>query len=288
MTSVVIPVLNGESILDTTAPSVLESSGVDEWVWVDDGSSDGTASALDALVAGVPNARVVHLPTNRGRSAARNAGIAASAGDVVVFFDVDVEPSGDAARQLVEAASQEGAIASVARVRPVLDAPHDPYQDYLAHYPRGPSAGLPAGAVLDWRFFLGGACAIRRDALVEAGSFPEDVGYGEDFALGCELARHAPDGLRLADTSVRLHDVGRLEDALHRADAFGQGLEAMSPGCRRHALGSIAAIPGAGRAAGFGAWVLRGAVRRLGPGDARRRAVRYLLGARILSATPRA
>ena len=288
MTSVVIPVFNGDSVLAKTVPAVLESSGVGEWVWVNDGSSDGTAHVLDALVAPVPQARVVHLPSNRGRSAARNAGIAASAGDVVVFFDADVEPSADAARQLAEAACQEGSTASVARVRPVLDAPHDPYQDYLAHYPRGPGADLVAGSVLDWRFFLSGACAIRRDALLEVGSFPEEVLYGEDFALGCALARHTPVGLRLAGTTVRLHNVGHLEDALDRADAFGRGLRAMSSDCRRHALGSIIDVPGASQAASLGAWGLRRAVGRLGPGYARRRAVRYLLGARILSATTRA
>ena len=288
MTSVVVPVYNAGETLRRTVPSMLALAGVDEWVWVDDGSTDATGAFLDAALATAPSARVVTLGTNRGRAAARNAGIAASNGETVIFLDADVEPPPNAARRLAEAAALDGAVAAVARIASVLDAPDDPYQDYLAHYPRGPGRALDAGATLDWRFFLSGACALRRPALDQVGPFREDVRYGEDVALACRLARLAPDGLRLAGATIRLHDVGRLADALDRAGAFGQGLRSMSPACRRRALGRVASIPGASRAVGFGEPVLRRAVQALEPGAVRRRAVRYLLAARTLNALHRA
>ena len=288
MTSVVIPVFNGESVLSVTVPAVLRSAGVREWVWVDDGSTDGTASVLQRLTADVPRARVVRLPRNRGRSAARNAGIRESTGGTIVFFDADVEPPADAAGRLAGAAEQDGAVAAVARIEPVLDDTSDPYQDYLARFPRGPGEGLSEGAPLDWRFFLSGACALRRSALVGAGLFDQAIGYGEDVALACRLADSASHGLRLAEVAVRLHDVGRLTDALSRAEAFGRGLLALSPQCRQRALGRRAAVPGVSLAARLAEPGLAQLVGRLGAGPARRRAVRYLLAARILSAPHRA
>ena len=189
MTSVVIPVFNGASIVPVTAPAVLALDGVDEWIWVDDGSNDGTATALASMTEREPRARIVRLESNRGRSAARNAGIAAAHGDTLVFLDADVEPPRDAVHALTEAAHLGGAVAGVGRVVPVLDVPDDPYQDYLAHYPRGPARDHPPERPLDWRFFLSGACAIQRGALDEVGGFRADVGYGEDVDLACRLAR---------------------------------------------------------------------------------------------------
>lgn len=228
MTSVIVPVFNGGGTLLQTVPSVLALDGVDEWVWVDDGSTDDTSLRLSELIPQDVSARVVRLGENRGRGAARNAGVAASQGETVIFFDADVEPLPEAAVRLVEALARDGALAAVASMTSVLDHPDDAYQRYLASYPRGPRGSSDSIA---WRFFLSGACALRRSTLAHLGGFDENIAYGEDFDLACRLSQQAPSGLRLANTVVRVHDVATLTSALAKMESFGASLTRMIERC---------------------------------------------------------
>ncbi|WP_420453911.1 glycosyltransferase [Rubrivirga sp.] len=288
MTSVVVPVYNGASVLPTTVPAVLGLVGVDEVVWVNDGSTDGTADVLRQVVAGHERASVVTFAENRGRAAARNAGAEATTGPVVVFFDADVEPPSPAARSLADAATAAGCVAAVARLDHVATDPAEPFQDYVARHARGPSPSRAPGDRLDWRFFLSGACAVRRDALLAAGGFPEDVAYGEDVALACRLASEHPNGLRLADATVRLHDLGDLERALRNAAAFGVAAARFGEDCPSGALDRFRRAGVVGPLASVAAPALRAVVGALGPGPVRRRAVRYLLASTALRAARRA
>ncbi len=284
MTSVVVPVFNGAHVLPTTLPAVRALESVDEVVYVDDGSTDDTPG----LLAAADGIRVVRMPENRGRSAARNAGVAASRGDMIVFFDVDVEPPPAGADALVTAVGLAGAVAAVARLDPVLDLPSDPFQDYVGHHPRGPSAERRPGDRVDWRFFLSGTCAVRRRALLAAGGFPEDIAYGEDVALACRLASAHPDGLRLADATVRLHDLGDLDRALRHAAEFGAGAARFEGECPSGALERFRRAGAASALASAAVPTLRVLVDTLGPGPGRRHAVRYLLASTALRAARRA
>ncbi len=62
-----------------------------ELVYVDDGSRDGSAALLDALVDEDPRVRVIHLRRNFGRCAALAAGFARVRGDIVVTLDADLQ-----------------------------------------------------------------------------------------------------------------------------------------------------------------------------------------------------
>jgi glycosyltransferase involved in cell wall biosynthesis len=59
-----------------------------EIIVVDDGSSDDTASRASRC-----GARVLRLVRNQGAARARNAGVAAARGEIVVFTDSDCEPT---------------------------------------------------------------------------------------------------------------------------------------------------------------------------------------------------
>ena len=86
MLSVVIPTYNRAPVLARCLDALAEQNPApDEVVVVDDGSTDATAGVL----AGRDLVRVVRRE-NGGRAAAKNTGMEAARGDVVLFLDDDV------------------------------------------------------------------------------------------------------------------------------------------------------------------------------------------------------
>lgn len=87
--SVIIPVYNVEAYLEKCIESLLHQTYRDcEFIFVDDGSPDGSAKILARYAAVDDRIRVVHQE-NQGLSGARNTGIAATEGDYIVFVDSD-------------------------------------------------------------------------------------------------------------------------------------------------------------------------------------------------------
>jgi glycosyltransferase involved in cell wall biosynthesis len=84
--SVIIPTFNRADLIVDTVESVLEQTWPNvEVVVVDDGSTDDTRMVLGPYLD-----RVHYLhQANSGRSSARNAGVAASSGEYLVFLDSD-------------------------------------------------------------------------------------------------------------------------------------------------------------------------------------------------------
>ena len=93
--SVVVPVHderdNLEPLLEALDAHVPAAGRRHEYVLVDDGSDDGSGELLDRLAARRDDLVVVHLRRRFGQTAALDAGIRASAGDVLVFMDADLQ-----------------------------------------------------------------------------------------------------------------------------------------------------------------------------------------------------
>lgn len=87
--SVIIPVYNLEHEIPACLES-LQAQTLDNWeaVCVDDGSTDGSLALLREMSARDGRIRVLHQE-NAGVSAARNAGLAAAAGEYVYYLDGD-------------------------------------------------------------------------------------------------------------------------------------------------------------------------------------------------------
>ena len=113
--SVVVPAFNERRTIAATVLSLAASEHPVEIVVVDDGSTDGTAAAVERL--GLPNVRVLRKP-NGGKPSALNVGIAAARQDIVVMLDGDTvfEPStvGNLVAPFVD--PRVGAVAGNARV----------------------------------------------------------------------------------------------------------------------------------------------------------------------------
>ena len=226
-TALIVPVYNGAHVLARTVPEIL-AVGTGETVFVDDGSTDGTASLLADLTAGCDTARVVRHEANRGRAAARMTGVAATSGETLLFLDADVSPHPGYLRAHMDGLTEPGTVATVGRVVLGDLDPADSYHAYLASSRRGPRAAGPT----EWRFFITCVAAVKRDAFDAAGGFDEAVTYGEDLALACALARRAPYGLRSVPGAVgTIYDLGTLDDAMRDVARFGRDLWHIAARC---------------------------------------------------------
>lgn len=102
--SVVVPCYNVAAFLETCFETLLAQSLKDcEFVFVNDGSSDATASILDAFKQRDPRVRVIHQ-ANKGLGGARNTGIAVAQGEYIGFLDADDQLSPNYFEALYDAA----------------------------------------------------------------------------------------------------------------------------------------------------------------------------------------
>jgi dolichol-phosphate mannosyltransferase len=111
LVSVVLPVYNELHVLKTLLGRVrqaLRALGVrSEIIFVDDGSSDGSARLLDEMAARSTQVRVVHFSRNFGHQAAVQAGLKFAGGHAVVLMDSDLQDAPEAIGRLFDA-WQEG------------------------------------------------------------------------------------------------------------------------------------------------------------------------------------
>ena len=84
--SFVIAARNCQAYISQAIHSCLSQDGNKfEVIAVNDGSTDGTGRVMDYLADQFKNLKVVHLQENSGRSVARNRGIEASCGEIILI-----------------------------------------------------------------------------------------------------------------------------------------------------------------------------------------------------------
>jgi glycosyltransferase involved in cell wall biosynthesis len=237
--SVVIPTWNRRELVARAVRSVLAQEGAlpVEVIVVDDGSSDGTAAALQAEFGADARVRVLES-ARRHASGARNLGFAAAGGEWICFLDSDDFwlPGAHAAFGAVFAAdpalafvSLDGATSASAaqpsRHGVVRDAPG-------WSHPRFATAGLatdrldlPGGvtarrvrgdffpAIVNADLFYLSAMVMRRGAVVAAGPFNERLRFFNDWEFFARLCLAGPGAYVDGDAFRR--DTGR-DDQISR------------------------------------------------------------------------
>ncbi|HEU5117284.1 MAG TPA: glycosyltransferase family 2 protein [Isosphaeraceae bacterium] len=94
MISVVIPVYNEKDSLETLHQElarVFDPLGEAEFLFVDDGSRDGSWAVIERLAGQDPRVRGIRFRRNFGKAAALSAGFAAVRGEIVFTMDADLQ-----------------------------------------------------------------------------------------------------------------------------------------------------------------------------------------------------
>ncbi|HVN70005.1 MAG TPA: glycosyltransferase [Candidatus Binatia bacterium] len=189
--SVVIPTYNRLDTLAHVVPTLLAQdldASEYELLVCDSNSTDGTAEYLAEVRKTHPSVR--HLPgAYGGRAAARNAGIAAARGEIVLFNDADILASPDLISTHLRRHRERSGIAVVGLEVQVRDLAE--YEYKRVHPEARGHLHPPSRKRLSWLYFLTGNASVRRSDLLRAGSFDESfTGYGhEDLELGYRLHR---------------------------------------------------------------------------------------------------
>lgn len=187
--SVVVPTYNRLETLEYVLPTLLAQDLAPsefEVLVCDSNSTDGTAAFLARTQT--EHANVRYLPSAySGRAAARNAGIRAAGGEVVLFNDSDIFASPDLLAQHLRHHRAQRNVAVVGLEVQVKD-----FDDYAYKRDHPEARGFlhkPTRKRLPWLYFLTGNASVRREDLLRVGCFDESfTGYGhEDLELGYRL-----------------------------------------------------------------------------------------------------
>ena len=165
-----------------------------EVVVVDDGSTDDTLEELERLRAGFPVPLSVLASPRRGPAGARNTGIAAAAGDVVLLLGDDTLAA-DAhlvARHAgLHEARPDRSYAVLGRVAWAPDRPVSELMRWLeAGGPQFAFGSLAPGPVAAARYLYSSHVSLKRDLLDAVGGFDARFPHAavEDTELGVRLA----------------------------------------------------------------------------------------------------
>ena len=220
--SVIMGCYNSEDTLDEALGSVLsqEFRGNLELITVDDGSRDSTRAILEAAAARDPRVKVLEHSENRGGGAARNTGVRAATGGVVLVFDSD-DVLGDGSLQsmfdvLSSHPDLDGALFEEQRTfRGTNKRHYEPFRYYVETCP------IELRAIFEGKKALIGNFMYRKPAFEKAGGYPEHHGFDtQGFCI-----RFMSRGLRaqVAPTSFFWHRVsGPVASYFERVFASGR------------------------------------------------------------------
>lgn len=160
---------------------------------VSDGATDGTNEFVRGYVSHVPYKLTLLTQGNAGPARARNRGIEAAQGEVVVFLDDDVEPGAGflSAHARHHAARANTIVIGPLSPDPALAGQEPPWIGWEHAMLQKQYLGWATGVfseVTAHNFYSGNA-SVRRAQLLAVGGYDETFTRQEDVEMACRLAR---------------------------------------------------------------------------------------------------
>lgn len=189
--TVVVPAWNEEVGIAATVRSVLASDYPHlEIVVIDDGSTDGTAGVMQALVAeheasGHPARLLFHTQPNAGKSRAMNTALAMATGELIFTVDAESVVEPDAVSELVKMYENPAVMSVAGNVKignsdTVVGIIQQFEYLYAFFFKK-------ADSLLSAVYIVGGAAAsYRRSVLDEMGGFDESI-ITEDIEMSTRI-----------------------------------------------------------------------------------------------------
>ncbi len=225
--SVVIPVYNGEKYIEDTLTSLLEQDYQDkEIIIVDDGSTDGTADVVAALVAKYPIIRYERIDNSGGPAKPRNIGLNLAQGEVVFLFDADDIALPGKLSSAMAVFKLEPSVGMLSTNFSMVDASAEKTVRYRMIDDYYTLQGVLGRKIFDAAYFIESSdafsaiiktnfigtssVAIRKSLLVKIGGFDETLRHIDDREMWfravyatnlayietpCHLYRNHPDGI---------------------------------------------------------------------------------------------
>jgi glycosyltransferase involved in cell wall biosynthesis len=217
--SVIVPVHNGEKVLPRCLEAIAGFAYPGfECIVVDDGSTDNSAE-----IARDFSCKVISIPDGpRGPSNARNIGVSAARGKIVVFIDADVVAPAETLSRMAEAFEREPGVAAVFGSyddHPDQGSLLSQYKNLFHHYVH--QTGKENAST-----FWSGCGAVRREVFLQMGGF-DALRYPrpsiEDIELGYALISAGYE-IRLIK-EIQVNHLKRWSlPVLFKSDIFERGL----------------------------------------------------------------
>jgi glycosyltransferase involved in cell wall biosynthesis len=209
--SVIIPTFNRRELVSKAVESVLaQTLAVEEIIVVDDGSSDGTAEALEEKYG---QRVTVIRQANAGVSTARNRGLAQARGEFLAFLDSDdtwMPTKTEKQVRLLESDPRLGMV--------VCDIVRKDERGEVLFVTRRRDAIPEDGHALKWVLRLPSlgppSVMLRREVYEQVGGFDPSLRTAEDVDFFLRVARRWP--------------VGVVDESLTEAVARGDGLSELA------------------------------------------------------------
>lgn len=194
--AVVIPARDAlPDVLDAVESALAQTRPPAEVLVVDDGSRDGTGTAVEARFGHDPRAPVRVLRGCFGSAAAaRNAGWRAAAAPWIALLDADDawEPEKlERTAEVLARAPEAAWFFSDGSFRTLGGEVHPSWFALYADLPEA-YVGSPVAGLIEVNFVLTSSVVARRDVLELAGGFDETLSHAEDLDLWIRLARRWP------------------------------------------------------------------------------------------------